>query len=78
MLPYDPVRHHLVRDMGLSTLTGGTHMSRKPEKPSAKKAEAKPARKAEYQGGSPKQIAEALLRYRPAEQGPKTKGKRWL
>ena len=55
-------------------------MPRKPEEPSAKKAEGKKsARRADYQGASPEQVAEALLRYRPPEEGPKPKqGKRWL
>ena len=54
-------------------------MPRKPEKLSAKKAEAKPARKADYQGASPEQVAEALLRYRPPEEGPKPeKSDRWI
>ena len=30
----------------------------------------KKPRKAEYQGASPDQVSEALLRYRPPEQGP--------
>ncbi len=35
--------------------------------------------KADYQGASPEQISEALLRYRPSEQGPKPeKSDRWL
>ena len=34
--------------------------------------------KADYEGASPEKVAEALLRYRPPEQGPKTKDKRWL
>ena len=34
--------------------------------------------KADYQGASPDQVAEALLRYRPPEQGPKPeKSDRW-
>ena len=35
-------------------------------------------RKADYQGASPEQVAEALLRYRPPEEGPKPADKRWL
>ena len=35
--------------------------------------------KADYQGAIPEQVAEALLRYRPPEQGPKPeKSDRWL
>ena len=35
--------------------------------------------KVDYQGASPEQVAEALLRYRPPEQGPKPeKSDRWL
>ena len=54
-------------------------MPRQPEKSSVKKAEAKQPRKADYQGASPEQVAEALLRYRPPEEGPKPeKSDRWL
>ena len=54
-------------------------MPRQPEKSSAKKAEAKQPRKADYQGASPEQVAEAVLRYRPPSEGPKPKqDKRWL
>ena len=43
--------------------------------PNAKK---KPL-KADYQGASPEEVAEALLRHRPPEQGPKPeKSDRWL
>ena len=36
-------------------------------------------RKADYQGATPEQVAEALLRYRPPEEGPKPeKSDRWL
>ena len=36
-------------------------------------------RKADYQGGTPEKVAEAVLRYRPPSQGPKPKqDKRWL
>ena len=35
--------------------------------------------KADYQGATPEKVAEALLRYRPHEQGPKpAKSDRWL
>ena len=35
--------------------------------------------KADYKGASPEQVAEALLRYRPPEQGPKPEeSDRWL
>ena len=39
----------------------------------------KKPRKADYQVATPEQVAEALLRYRPPEQGPKPeKSDRWL
>ena len=55
-------------------------MPRKPEEPSAKKAEGKKsARRADYQGATPEKVAEAVLRYRPPSEGPKPKqDKRWL
>ena len=35
--------------------------------------------KADYEGASPEQVAEALLRYRPPEEGPKpAESDRWL
>ena len=54
-------------------------MTRPASEPSNEKAQEKVVHKADYRGATPKQVAEAVLRYRPPSEGPKPeKDKRWL